>query len=289
MFGPQQKVAVGLSGGKDSIVMLFLILQLQRRSDRSPPVEAILVDEGIAGYREESTEYAKKVCQEWNVPLHIVSFADHFGARLDSLIPQITSLHINACTICGTVRRRLLNEKAKEIGADCLAIGHNMDDIAETFLQNILRNDLDKIGTNPPHGNPVDPEHLFVPRVKPLIALTQEDVVRYCFYQNFPMQSVPCPYSTTFPILRKKVQDFLTDVENQSAEIKFNLLEINEKICQLVQNSRNLPINESGFSVQFNIPENTPKCRKCEQPCGPQRNLCYYCELQEKLGLKMKN
>lgn len=281
MFSPQQKVVVGFSGGKDSMVLLYNICKLQNRSSRSPAVEAILIDEGIKGYREESLQYAIKKCEEWNVPLHILSFKDFFGAALDDTIPKLSSLQINACTVCGTVRRRLLNDKAKDLGADRLAIGHNLDDIAETFMQNIVRNDLEKIETNPPNGNPEDESGNYIPRVKPLMGLLEEEIVRYCYYMDFPIQNVPCPYSETFPILRKKVQTFINEMETQSAEIKYNLLEMNEKFYGIL-NKKN---NNTDILDKAKLKIEQKKCENCHQFCGLKRRLCYYCELKQQLNV----
>lgn len=309
MFGPQEKVVVSFSGGKDSLVLLYNVLQLQRRSDRSPPVEAILIDEGIAGYRQESLAYAIQVCKEWHVPLHILSFQQEFGAQLDNLIPRLEAMQMNPCTVCGTVRRRLLNQKAVELKADRLAIGHNLDDVAETFLQNILRNDLQKVHTNPPYGNPIDPEGDFVPRVKPLLTLLEEEIVRYCFYRGFPIQRTPCPYSTSFYILRRKVQEFLNAVEAESAEVKYNLLEMNLKLINHPCLQNTADFIESGDIVQEEgpqiskstsfshtspathtlIPAISPnRCAICDSPCGASRTECYYCELRKKLGLEIQ-
>jgi tRNA(Ile)-lysidine synthase TilS/MesJ len=282
MFSPQQKVVVGFSGGKDSMVLLYNVCKLQQRSSRSPQIEAILIDEGIKGYREESLQYAIKKCEEWGVPLHIITFKDSFGANLDDIIPKLPPLQINACTVCGTVRRRLLNDKARELGAHRLAIGHNLDDIAETFLQNVVRNDINKIETNPPNGNPDDESGCYVPRVKPLIGLLEEEIVRYCYYMDFPIQNVPCPYSESFPILRKKVQTFINELETNSAEIKYNLLEMNEKLYQILKK----PLELNSLDKDKGLEEGTPnqkKCESCMQFCGPTRKLCYYCELKQQL------
>ncbi len=274
MFTPQEKVVVGLSGGKDSLTVLYNCLKIQRHYSFAPPIEAILIDEGIQYYRPESTAIAQKMCEEWDVPLHIVSFRDHFGADLDEVIDNIRNLKINACTVCGTVRRRLLNETALALKADKLVIGHNLDDTAETFLQNILRNDLDKILSNPPSGNPLDPEGFFVPRIKPLLGIPESEIMLYCYYQEFPIQAIPCPYVENFDILRKKVLDFLNLMEIHSPEVKFNLLEMNETLLKRLNSLQNTKKTE-----------NEPVCKYCHNPMGTRRELCYYCELRLNLGL----
>jgi uncharacterized protein (TIGR00269 family) len=279
MFHPREKVIVGLSGGKDSLVLLYNVMKLQQRYPKSPEIEAILIDEGIKGYREESTSIAKKMCDVWNIKLHIVDFKTYFGLELDRIIPKLKNLKINACTICGTVRRRLLNMKSLELNGDKLAIGHNLDDQVETFLQNILRNDLNKIVINPPNGNPIDDRKKFVSRIKPLMSIPEEEIVRYCYYKEFPIQSNPCPYSIGFSILRKKVQDFVNHLELHSPEIKYNLQKANENFVSNYK-PKNLSNNFSDSKInktQYQI------CPNCSNPMGLLRKICYYCELKEKI------
>jgi len=278
MFSPKDKVVVGLSGGKDSLVLLFNILELQKRYPKSPIVEAILIDEGIEGYRAESIEIAEKMCKEWKTPLHIVKIKNVFGKTIDGIIPNLEDLNVNACTICGTVRRRLLNDKAYDLGADYLAIGHNLDDQIETFLQNIVRNDLKQILLHPPNGNVKSDKKEIVPRIKPLMSIPEKEITLYCYYKEIPIQVTPCPYVENFYILRKKIQDFINILENQSPEIKYNLLKMNEKIIEQVSmNYLKEEINQKS--------KNNGICKICKMPCGLNREICYFCELKKGLNL----
>ena len=278
MFNPKDKIVVGLSGGKDSLVLLYNVMKLQQRYPKSPTVEAILIDEGISGYRRESMEIAMQICKSWKIPLHIISFEQGFGSSLDDIIPKLPNLKINACTVCGTVRRNLLNQKALELKADKLAIGHNLDDQAETFLQNIIRNDLKRIIQHPPNGNILDPNHFFVPRVKPLMLIPEAEITRYCYYKKIPIQSTPCPYVEKFFILRKSIQEFINSLEKQSAELKCNLLKMNEKvIAEINQNSNDFIPQEPSHDRKL--------CENCKNPCGEKRRLCYYCELKKNLNI----
>ncbi|MHA1584671.1 MAG: TIGR00269 family protein [Promethearchaeota archaeon] len=276
MFSPNEKIAVGLSGGKDSLVLLYNVLKLQKRNPNCPQVEAILIDEGISGYRAESVEIAKEMCKKWNVALHIVSFQQNFGSSLDNVIPKLPSLAINACTICGTVRRRLLNETAMKLKADKLAIGHNLDDQAETFLQNIVRNDLKRILQHPPNGNELDALGHFVPRIKPLMTIPESEITLYCYYKGIPIQTTPCPYVENFFILRKSVQEFINTLEKQSAEIKYNLINANEAIHSILKQH---PEENSSFHSHYRL------CPECGNPMGPSRKTCYYCELKRDFDL----
>ena len=101
---------------------------------------ALTIDEGIKDYRENSIKNAIEICKELNIEHHIVSFKEKVGLTLDEIITIKKKLpdYKYACNYCATIRRRLLNDGAKELGGNILAMGHNLTDIAETFLMNIL-------------------------------------------------------------------------------------------------------------------------------------------------------
>ncbi|MHA1673977.1 MAG: ATP-binding protein [Promethearchaeota archaeon] len=286
MFSPHDKLAVGISGGKDSLVVLYNVIQIQKYRQSTVPIQAILIDEGILGYREESRMIATKFCDEFGITLHIVEFSDNFGLSLDDSVKLIPNEEFNACTICGTVRRRLLNKKARELGADYLVIGHNLDDQAETFLQNILRNDLLRTLQHPPWGNINDESGYFVPRVKPLMEIPEAEITLYCYFKSFPIQSNPCPYVESYFILRERVQQFLNQLEENSAEVKYNLIRMHENLLgfyNLTSNNGNL--NSTSKWGKKNVENFQNQCKLCHEPTGSQRMICYYCELKKKLRI----
>ncbi len=274
LFSPDEKVVVGVSGGKDSITVLYNVMQIQKQNPYAIPVEAILIDEGIQGYREESIRITRKLCTEWEIPLHIVRFDAEFGKQIDDLIPRLKKEKFNPCNICGTVRRHLLNEWAVKLKADKLVIGHNLDDQAETFLQNILRNDIKQMQQHPPSRNPEDPLGYFIPRVKPLMNIPENEIMLYCYYKGFPIQSIPCPHVQDFYILRRQVQKFLNDLEYHSPEIKYNLLILNERLIEII----------SHFSLISDSEVSAKKCIICGGMAGEKRELCLYCEFKKKFS-----
>lgn len=123
------KIGVALSGGKDSSVALYLVHKIL-----SPHAEihAITVDEGIEGYREKTIETATALCQKLGVSHHLISFREEYGFNLDDIKGKDKEKGI--CTYCGILRRACLNKKAKEIGVDFLAMGHNLDDLSLSLI-----------------------------------------------------------------------------------------------------------------------------------------------------------
>lgn len=98
------------------------------------------VDEGIAGYRDDSLDTVKRNEQQYGIPLKIVSYKDLYGWTMDEIVQRIGTK--SNCTFCGVFRRQALDRGANMLKADKVATGHNADDIAETVILNVIRGDI---------------------------------------------------------------------------------------------------------------------------------------------------
>lgn len=199
------KIAVALSGGKDSCVTLKLLKETFRDNPRVT-IEAILVDEGIEGYRDQTIPLARDVCERFGVPLHISSYKDAVGLTMDELVKR-NPLSL-PCTYCGVLRRRALNTTAKRIGATHLATGHNLDDTAQTILMNQVRGDVERLARLGPHKR-VQPG--LVPRILPLRSIPEREVALYAFLTGLPVHHGDCPHSSE--ATRGKYRELLLKLE----------------------------------------------------------------------------
>ena len=117
----------------------------------------------------------------------MVGFREACGTDLDGLLG---GREPRACTVCGVLRRRLLQRAASEIGADRLATGHCLDDEAESVVMNWLRGDLYRMaGARPTGGEGM------VPRTKPLARLSEKEVVSYALLHDLAPELPECPYA----------------------------------------------------------------------------------------------
>jgi uncharacterized protein (TIGR00269 family) len=266
MFKPRDKIVVGVSGGKDSLALLFNLFKIQEKKYNSKPLVALTIDEGIKGYRNESIKHASNFCRKHEIEHKVISFKEKIGKSLDEIIEikKDTQEYQYACNYCATIRRRLLNDGAKEFGADILALGHNLTDIAETFLMNILFNRFQIIANQYLFKNRNENiDKFFIKKVTPLMRIPEEEIYLYSNLKNFNYYPSHCPFRERDPILRKRVLDFIQKCKEFSPEIEFNLLNglfyLSEKLYN--QEIKNL----------FN------NCRECGYPCG-NTEICLYCK-----------
>jgi len=204
MVAPGDRVAVGLSGGKDSTALLLVLHRLL--PEFGADLVAVTIDEGIAGYREETLRAAEALTEELGVEHAFVTFADLFGDDLDGLL---VGREAQGCAVCGVLRRRALAEGVKRVGATKLATGHNLDDEAQSVLMNVLRGDLPRLLQDTSTGQPGH----FVPRLKPLAVLSEKEIVTYLLLRGYYRDLPECPYAGT--ALRSEVRTMLAGLEHR--------------------------------------------------------------------------
>ncbi len=208
------RIAVALSGGKDSIVLLH-VLHKVFHDRKDIELAAITIDEGIKGYREHTIEHAVNVTHDLGVPHTIMSFRDGFDITLDELTRKKEHA---ACTLCGVLRKNLLNKTAREMGADKLAVGHNLDDETQTILMNYLRGDMDRLKRMLPNMK----QPGLVMRIKPLRSIPEKEVALYGLLNDLPVSTDECPYAGE--ALRNEIREMLNNYEVKHPGTKYSLL-----------------------------------------------------------------
>lgn len=256
LIRPGEKIMIGVSGGKDSILTLHMLNKYQKEHDDTFEINAVCIDEGIKGYREEGIKTARENCKKLDIPLTVYSFKKEWNYDLD----DISDVYKSTCMPCGVYRRHLLNKISSDNDCDKIATGHNMDDEIQSFLMTFARNDRNKF---PKFGPKLDKIHeKMVPRIKPLWRLPEKDVGTWCVLNDIPIHDQECPYSVTS--LRSEVKLLLNKIEEKEKGTKINIFRSFEKT----------------FNVrQENVVLNT--CDFCGQPTA--RSPCKACEITEEI------
>ena len=213
MLDHDSRIAVGVSGGKDSLGLLHVLKEVGIRFPRSELI-AVSIDEGVKGYRDEALEIASETCRNLDVEHRIHSFKDLFGLTMDEIYTRDRSL--STCAYCGVFRRRALNEAARKVDADRLATGHNLDDMAQTAMLNMLRGDLSRLYMMNPGGSILKG---FVRRIKPFCEVPERESTLYAYYSGFRFQELPCPYAEE--AMRNDIRGFLNRMEVKRPGTKF--------------------------------------------------------------------
>ncbi len=248
------RVGVALSGGKDSSVLLYVLNKLFGKYEIK--FIAITIDEGIAGYRNESIEIAKKLCSDLKIEHRITSYKELLGQTLDSKLK--ISKEFNACTYCGVARRWCLNKAAKEAEVNKLAVGHNLDDEAQSIMMDYIKGDLPRLVRMDPN---LEPKEGFIRRIKPLRSLPEKEIGLYAFLRGLKIQEDECP---NMGGIRFEVRDFLNNMEAERPGTKNSILETFEKI---------VPALKQAGKTKVVLKE----CEKCGEPCSG--DVCKTCEL----------
>ena len=219
-------VCVGVSGGKDSLVLLDTLKKMSQSHNFK--IIAVTIDEGIPGYRDEALDIVKEFCTKLDVEFKTYSYKDLFDLTLSESLELRESEKTSSCSICGTFRRRALDHAAKEIGANVIATGHNLDDTLQTFLINTLSGDISKIGWMNPEN-----EGKELRKIKPLSEIYESEIVFYAFTNNLPFQSEPCPHMNEG--IRTEIREFLNSLEEHRSGIKNNMYHSILKISNIVK------------------------------------------------------
>ncbi|EPY2272760.1 tRNA lysidine(34) synthetase [Clostridium sporogenes] len=177
MISPKDKIAVAVSGGKDSIFLLFCLKLIQLTAIKDIEIVAIHVDLGL----DINLEPLKNFCKKNKIDLIIekTNIANVvFNERNEK----------NPCSLCSKLRKGCLVRVAKSIGATKIALGHNCDDVIETLLMNVLK--IGKFGSFNPH---IDYKDKYVHIIRPLIYLREDLIKNLVVKYNLPVIKSTCP------------------------------------------------------------------------------------------------
>ena len=202
MIKSGDRIAVGVSGGKDSVVLLRLLAGLREYFDKPFELAAITIDMGLG---MDYTEIGN-LCQELNVPYHIIKteiapiIFDHRKEK-------------NPCSMCAKMRRGALNQAILDLGYHKLALGHHYDDAVETFMMSLIYEgriscfqpvtDLDRTG---------------IVQIRPMLYIHEKTVDNFAKRMNLPIIENRCPVDKTTK--REEIKQLIYELSETYPDLK---------------------------------------------------------------------
>lgn len=223
MIQSGDKIAIGLSGGKDSLTLLYALHGLQRYYPKKFDLEAITVD---LGHPDFDVSRIRQLCESMGVPYTVVK----------TEIAQIVfdeRKEKNPCSLCAKMRKGALNDAIKKLGCNKIAYAHHKDDIVETMMMSLIYEG--HFYSFPPITH-LDRTDLTV--IRPLMYVYEADVKGFCNKYQLPVVKSPCPADGYTK--RQYVKDMLRKLNQETPGVK-------ERMFSAIVNG--------------NIPDWTPKIR----------------------------
>ena len=206
MIEEGDKIAVCLSGGKDSITMLHGFKALQRFYPKKFEIVAVSVDPGFDFF---DTNFLKTICDNLEIPF----FVEKSNAK--EIVFDIRK-EKNPCSLCANLRRGVINSIAIREGCNKIALGHNQDDVLETFLLNLLY--TGNIGTFSPMSY-MDRSKITL--IRPLIYMPEKEARRFVKKNGITVMPKVCPMDGTSK--REDMKQFIFDLTKKIPMIRANL------------------------------------------------------------------
>ena len=212
MIDENDKIAVGVSAGKDSLTLLYGLAKLKSFYPKKFDITAITIDSGFDNF--DLTE-VKNLCKELDVEYHIIQ------ANIKQIVFDIRK-EKNPCSLCSRLMHGALNKAAKNLGCNKVALAHHLDDSAETFMLNLIYES--RISTFSPVTY-LDRSDLTL--IRPLIYAPEKEIKSFTKSQNLPVVKNSCPIDKKTK--REEVKILLGDLSRKYRNFKYNIFSAIEK------------------------------------------------------------
>ena len=256
------KVLVALSGGKDSVTTLEILNSF--REMNVIDLCAVTVDEGIANYRQDGVDIAKRHAERLGIEHRVVSLKEDYGITLDEIMQ--TPGHKGSCTYCGVFRRTIINKAAREMGATKIATGHNLDDEVQGIMMNYLEGNTDnltKLG-----AKTESQAEEFTVKIKPLREIPEREIGLYVVAKELEVHFDSCPYA--MQSFRGEVSEVINQLAEKHPTIKYSTLRGYDKIKSILKKEMQKEYAHG-------------RCKRCGEPSANE--LCKACSFLEELGV----
>jgi tRNA 2-thiocytidine biosynthesis protein TtcA len=204
------RIAVAVSGGKDSYTLLHILEALRRRAPIKYELFAINIDSGYPGYR----------CDIIAAHLHEQGFAHHMEKTEHyEVIREKRRPDSSYCSICARLKRGALYTLAQRFGCNKLALGHHLDDFIETLLLNQFF-----VGSLKAMAPAMLADNGVTTVIRPLVYLEERDIIHFSRANSFPVVCCCCPVCGVVDQKRKRMKGLLSELEREIPFVKRSLI-----------------------------------------------------------------
>lgn len=210
MIEEGDRVAVAVSGGKDSLTMLLLLEELRRRAPVRFEIMAVTVDSGYPGFR---TDIIEEFVTSRKIPIHIEK-TTHFQVIKEKRRPGSSY-----CSICARLKRGALYGVSARLGCNKLALGHHSDDFIETLLLNQFF-----VGSLKAMSARMLADNKETVVIRPLVYVAEKDIIDFSKEISLPIVCCCCPACGIADMQRKRMKKLLNELEREIPNIRSSIL-----------------------------------------------------------------
>ncbi|MCI9665431.1 MAG: tRNA 2-thiocytidine biosynthesis protein TtcA [Lachnospiraceae bacterium] len=219
MIQDGDRIAVCISGGKDSMLMAKLFQELWRHGRQNFELKFLVMN---PGYNEENYENILRNAQRLNVPVTV------FHTEIFDTVADITD---SPCYLCARMRRGYLYSNARELGCNKIALGHHYDDVIETILMGMLYGG--QVQTMMPKLHSTNFEGMEL--IRPLYLIREEDIIRWMHYNELRFIQCACRFtenlaSGTGDSKRAEIKELIRELSRKSPFIESNIFRSVENV-----------------------------------------------------------
>lgn len=207
MIEEGDRIAVGVSAGKDSLTLLCALAGLRRFYPKKFDLIAVTVDMGFEPKQDLSPIAA--LCSELGVEYHVVP------SEIYKIIFEVRK-EKNPCSLCAKMRRGALHNAAKELGCTSVALGHHFDDVVETFMLNLFFEG--RLGCFSPVTYL---SRVGIKLIRPMLYMPEKDVAEFARKNELPVLSSPCPADKNTQ--REEMKQLLRKLERENRGLRYRI------------------------------------------------------------------